>query len=84
MFSSAVVVRAASTGPAGEQKLRLATAFAPQGAARTREVRARQSICDADEESRHEALSTQVLRPTKSRNEPWLLLRPAVSSAGHY
>ena len=83
MFSSAVVVRAASTGPAGEQKLRLAAARA-QGAARTRDVRARQSICDADVESRHEALSTQVLRPTKSRNEPWLLLRPAVSSAGHY
>ena len=83
MFSSAVVVRAASIGPAGEQKLRLAAASA-QGAARARDVRARQSICDADEESRHEALSTQVLRPTKSRNEPWLLLRPAVSSAGHY
>ena len=37
MFSSAVVVRAASIGPAGEQKLRLAAASA-QGAARARDV----------------------------------------------
>ena len=54
MFSSAVVVRAASTGPAGEQELRLAAASA-QGAARPRDVHARQSICDAEEESRHES-----------------------------
>ena len=80
MFSSAVVVRAASIGPAGEQKLRLAAASV-QGAARARDVRARQSIC-AEQESRHEVLSTQVPRPTKSSNAPWLLLRPAVSPTG--
>ena len=80
MLSSEVVVRAASDSPAGEQKLRLAAASA-QGAARARDVRARQSIC-AEQESRHEVLSTQVPRPTKSSNAPWLLLRPAVSPTG--
>ena len=82
MLSREVVVRAASAGPAGEPKLRLVVARA-QGAARDRDVRACQNICDqvGGQRRQHECLSTQVLRRTKSRNQPHALLSPAVSSA---
>ena len=43
-LSSAVVVRAASASPAGEEKLWLHVVASAQGAARARDVRARHHI----------------------------------------